>query len=106
MIKPTKDIDEEVVTTPSPKTPPDHHLSGHVNLSFEPYMFQPSSGVPFYYTPYSNVWNEDNHEEATIMEKLKYPIVIFCIVFIITIIIITYIIIDTNSVKTVKDPIE
>uniref|UniRef100_A0A0N5BMM6 U24 n=1 Tax=Strongyloides papillosus TaxID=174720 RepID=A0A0N5BMM6_STREA len=106
MIKPIKDIDEEVVTTPSPKTPPDHHLSGHVNLSFEPYMFQPSSGVPFYYTPYSNAWNEDNHVEETIMEKFKYPIVICCIVIIITIIIVTYIILNTNSVNTAIDPSE
>uniref|UniRef100_A0A0K0DSU3 U24 n=1 Tax=Strongyloides stercoralis TaxID=6248 RepID=A0A0K0DSU3_STRER len=102
MISPSKDTDVEIAITPPPKTPPDHHLSGHVNLSFEPYMFQPSNDVPFYYTPYSNAWNQNYREEDNLFIKMKYTLAFGFIVFIIVIIIITYIIIDTTIVSTVK----
>ncbi|CEF65075.1 Hypothetical protein SRAE_1000332800 [Strongyloides ratti] len=102
MIAPSIDSDIEIVTTPSPKSPPDHHLSGHVNLSFEPYIFQASNDVPFYYIPYSNSWNQHYREEDNFIMKMKYPMVFCFILIIIIIITVTYIVLDTTFVSTTE----
>uniref|UniRef100_A0A0N4ZX45 Ovule protein n=1 Tax=Parastrongyloides trichosuri TaxID=131310 RepID=A0A0N4ZX45_PARTI len=88
--------------TPSPKTPPDHNVPGHVNLSFEPYMFQASPVLPFYYSPYSEAWDK-HYEDESIYSKAKYPVAICCFFLVIAIFAITYLILDAKIYYPIRN---